>query len=38
MSCYQAFLAVVPAVVFPQEIDSLDDVLLTDFEELPDAP
>jgi hypothetical protein len=37
-SCYQAFLPVVPAVVFPQEIDSLDDALLTNFEELPDAP
>lgn len=38
IACYEAFLPVVPTVEIPQEIEGVDDLLLTDFEELPDDP
>jgi hypothetical protein len=38
IALYEAFRPEVPEIEYPQEIDGLDDVLLTDFEELPDDP
>jgi hypothetical protein len=35
---YRAFKPVMPEIELPQEIEHPDDDLLSDFEELPDAP
>lgn len=38
LALYEAFRPEVPTIEYPQEIDGLDEVLLTNFEELPDDP
>jgi hypothetical protein len=38
IALYEAFRPEVPTIQFPEEIDVLNDMLLTDFEELPDDP
>jgi hypothetical protein len=38
IACYEAFRPDVPKIEVPQEIEGLDDDLLSNFEELPDDP
>jgi hypothetical protein len=38
IACYEMFRPEVPTIELPQEIEGLNDDLLTDFEELPDDP